>query len=105
MSEIRQSVVDIHTLVTHRRLPVAMASAFGKKIDGIVKEALAAISDSDAGRALRPLLQAIRDGAAQIASQSSSVEKIDGLGKISEALDQYGRDFDDATWRGLQKIE
>ncbi len=104
MVAIRALVIDHHTLITHRRLPVAMARSFA----GGVTQAVAAIRDetsitADARAALEPLLVSIESSAQSIGAGGDSIRQMDALFAMTRALEAYGQSFDHPDWKPIQE--
>jgi hypothetical protein len=104
MVAIRALVIDHHTLITHRRLPVAMARSFA----GGVAQSVAAIRDetavpADARAALDPLLVTIDASAQTIGTGGDSIRQMDALFAMTRALEAYGQAFDHPDWKPIQE--
>lgn len=104
MEGIRRRVINIHTLITHRRLPIAGAAQFGRDVDADVERV------SKARQALHqqndpiaPILQKIRQGATTIAHPTVERGQVDGLVDVVSALEIYGASFDHPGWQRLQQ--
>lgn len=104
MEAIRARVIDAHTLITHRRMPVAaarqFASAMKSDAESIAKIRSEKLPPPDA---LDPVLQKITAGADAVAGQVPGREPIDGLVDIVGALEMYASTFDHPGWKGLQQ--
>lgn len=103
MAAIRAAVIDHHTLITHRRLPVAMARSFASR----VAQSLAAIRATtgvaaEARAALDPLLQTIDGSAQTIGAGGDSIRQMDALFAMTKALETYGETFDHPDWKPIQ---
>lgn len=103
MENIRAAVVDHHTLITHRRLPPAMAASFARRIEG----SIAAIRDGtilsgDARTRLDALLDTIKSAAQMIGMSGDSVRQIEALFTITRTLESYQAEFDHPGWKPLQ---
>jgi hypothetical protein len=104
MESIRESIIEHHTLITHRRLPVAMARSFA----GGVGQAVALIRDetavpADARAALDPLLVTIDASAQTIGAGGDSIRQMDALSAMTRALEAYGQSFDHPDWKPIQE--
>ncbi len=104
MESIRASIIEHHTLITHRRLPVAMARSFA----GDVGQTVALIREesavpADARAALDPLLVTIDTSAQTIGAGGDGVRQINALFAMSRALEAYGQSFDHPDWKPLQE--
>ena len=103
MNDIRTEVVNHHTLITHRRLPVAMARSFagrvGSSVSNIRHESKV---EANARRALDPLLDTIDSSAQVIGAGGDSVRQMDALFSMTRALETYGQTFDDPGWKPVQ---
>lgn len=103
MEHIRQRVIDVHTLITHRRMPVESAKHFAKDV-------IDDVSRIEAHRAagvrikdpIVPILHQIKQGATAIAEPKSDRSQIDGLFDVVAGLEAYGAAFDHPGWRRLQ---
>lgn len=103
MERIRTEIVNHHTLITHRRLPVAMAAAFSKNIDAVVSDVRKRTTVSDEARAvLDPLLTTIIQSAQLIGAGGDSIRQMDALFAMTKALDDYGNLFDHPGWKSVQ---
>jgi hypothetical protein len=103
MKIIRGLTLDIHSLVTHRRLSPAAGQSFHNKITAAVsriQEGTTMIGDPP--DSITALVQDISAGAAAIAGKDPSTEPIDGIVLIDDALARYGTLFDDPTWQPLR---
>lgn len=103
MNEIRTEVVNHHTLITHRRLPVAKARSFASRVGSSVSNIRHGSKvEANARMALDPLLDTI-DGSAQvIGGGGDSVRQMDALFSMTRALETYGQTFDDPGWKPVQ---
>jgi hypothetical protein len=104
MSKIRSAVINHHTLITHRRLPVAMARSFARDVEQSV--ALIRRDTRVSGEAqsvLDPLLVTIESSAQTIGAGGDSIRQMDALFALSKALDTYGEAFDDDNWKPIQE--
>lgn len=106
MEAIRQRVINVHTLITHRRMPVASAAQFARETIADVARIEKLRMKSDAERKLdpiSPILQRIAAGAATIAQPSPDRGQVDGLVDVVSALEIYGATFDHPGWRSLRQ--
>lgn len=106
MERIRTEIIDHHTLITHRRLPVAMAAAFLKNIDASVSDIRKRTTVSGEARAvLDPLLTTIFQSARTIGAGGDSIRQMDALFAMTKALESYGKSFDHPGWKSVQARE
>lgn len=103
MKIIRDLTLDIHSLVTHRRLSPAAGRTFQDKIKASLGRIEAGTTLIGEPRdSLTALVQDISAGAAAIAGKDPSTEPIDGIVLIDDALARYGTLFDDPAWEPLR---
>lgn len=103
MAAIRKATLDSHTLVTHRRMPVAEARRFAEFVMREAREIKAHVALSgEAKTEIEALLGEIVIGAEAVAGWGGDVTAIDGIVRIDAALARYGKRFDDPTWRPLR---
>lgn len=103
MDAIRAAVVDHHTLITHRRLPVATAQSFARRVEAAVDAIASHTGVAPEARArLDPLLATIAENARTIGAGGDSLRQMDALFAIAKALDDYGAHFDHPGWTPLQ---
>lgn len=103
MKVIRDLTLNIHSLVTHRRLSPADGRTFHAKITAAlsrIEEGTSLIGEPQ--DTITALVQDITAGAAAIAGKDPSTEPIDGIVLIDDALDRYGTLFDDPAWQPLR---
>jgi hypothetical protein len=104
MSDIRAAVIDHHTLITHRRLPVAMAQKFKTRVTHTITAIRTTTGvPADVRAALDPLLETIDASAGIIGIGGDSVGQMDALFALTKALETYGRTFDDPDWKPIQE--
>lgn len=106
MEAIRQRVINVHTLITHRRMPVATAAQFARETNADVAkiEKLRAKADVQTQPdPITPILKQIMAGAATIAQPSPERVQVDGLVDVVSALETYGATFDHPGWRSLRQ--
>lgn len=104
METIRRRVINIHTLITHRRLPIAGAAQFGREVDADVERVSQARQALDQHHdPMAPILQQIRQGATTIAHPTVERGQVDGLVDVVSALETYGATFDHPGWQRLQQ--
>lgn len=103
MASIRTSVINAHTLITHRRLPSAAAKKFAADVKQQTERILNADARDAATEQLAPLLRRIGDGADAVAAPKGQQDAIDGLLAIVTALNDYASRFEHPGWRGLQE--
>jgi hypothetical protein len=105
MTAIRDAVADVHSLVTHRRLPKQMAVSFAEKVARSVAAIRAEPSHEAAARQVfEPLLVQISSGAEAVAGRNPAVGPIDGIVAIDEALAIYPKRFDHPGWKGAREL-
>lgn len=103
LTEIRSLVLRHHTLITHRRISPDDARRFAADIQREADRTVTGLLLSGEPRdEARRLLAAIDAGAAQVARNAGSIEAVDGLMRIDEALEAYGQRFDHPDWRPLR---
>ncbi len=104
MVAIRAAIIDHHTLITHRRLPVAMARSFASH----VAQSLATIRATtgvaaEARAALDALLGTIEASVRTIGAGGDSIRQMDALFAMTKALETYGQTFDHPDWKPIQE--
>jgi hypothetical protein len=104
MDAIRAAIIDHHTLITHRRLPVAMAQAFKFRVGQSVDAIRSTTGVPDASRAaLEPLLGTIDSSSQVISAGGDSIRQMDALFAMTKALETYGQTFDHPGWKPIQE--
>ncbi len=104
MTGIRSAVIDHHTLITHRRLPVAMARSFASNVGSAVSSIRSGTSlPAKARAALNPLLDTIDTSAKVIGGGGDSIRQMDALFALTKALADYGDAFDHPDWKPIQE--
>lgn len=106
MEAIRQRVINVHTLITHRRMPVATAAQFARETSADIAriEQLRGKSDGQSqADPITAILKQITSGAATIAQPSHERGQVDGLVDVVSALETYGATFDHPGWRSLRQ--
>jgi hypothetical protein len=104
MTAIRASVIDHHTLITHRRLPVAMALSFSAQIAQSLATIRATTAVPEEARAaLDSLLGTIDASAQTIGAGGDSIRQMDALFAMTKALETYGQTFDHPDWKPVQE--
>lgn len=98
MAEIRQRVLDTHTLITHRRLSPQAGRAFSKSITGLAVRLEEAGPDHATGQ----ISELLKEGAHVIGQPPSGNAHLDGLQKIEIALNLYSKLFEDDDWKPLR---
>jgi hypothetical protein len=104
MEAIRASIIENHTLITHRRMPVAMARSFAASVEqavGGIRESTAIPSEARA--VLDPLLRTIEASATAIGAGGDSIAQMDALFAMTKALETYGQTFDHPDWKPIQE--
>lgn len=103
MAAIRQATLDVHTLVTHRRMPPDMATRYAVTVTGRIHDIRAVTTrPADVVRELEPLLSSLALGAEAVAGRGGELDPISGILSVGEALELYGRRFDDPQWQPLR---
>lgn len=104
MAAIRGAVIDHHTLITHRRLPVARAKMFAADVS---RDVAAIRSKTDVGpqsrAVLEPILTDIETGAQTIGAGGDSIRQMDALFAMTKALEAYGAAFEHPDWKPIQE--
>jgi hypothetical protein len=104
MMSIRASIIDHHTLITHRRLPVARARSFASSIERIVAAIRTETTVASSSRAvLDPLLVTILTSAQAISAGGDSIQQMDALFAITKAIETYGETFDHPDWKPIRE--
>lgn len=103
MARIRDLTRDVHTLVTHRRMPPAEARKFHASVKEAVLRIDAAATLIGAPREkLTAVTQDLVAGAAAVAGLDKSLDPIDGIVLIDDALARYADFFDHPDWQPLR---
>ncbi len=103
MKTIRDLTLNAHTLVTHRRLPPADAKTFHARVKAAVERLRSGtMLDGGVRDELENLTRDILVGAEAIARSPSSMEAIDGIVSIDDALVRYATGFDHPGWQPLR---
>lgn len=103
MATVHAEIVNHHTLITHRRLPKAMATSSAAKITAAVQSIRSGTTLSGAARVdLDALLDRIQHGAGLIGGSSDSLQQMDGLFAMTAALEEYGVRFAHPGWSPVQ---
>lgn len=104
MEAIRTAVINNHTLITHRRFPPPMAAGFASHVKAKVEEIKANARVPDAARKdLDAVLSEIATGASLIAPSGQPSNAMDGLFRITDALEFYAARFDHPGWMPIQE--
>lgn len=104
MDAIRRRVINVHSLITHRRMPIAGAAQFSRDTTTDVSRIWQVRSAMDVNTdPLAPLLHKIEAGAAAIAHPTPERGQVDGLVDVVSALEEYGTVFDHPGWPRLQQ--
>ncbi len=105
MTEIRNLVADNHSLVTHRRMPKAMAlkmsSSVQAQINSIRKNSTL---QGDARMEMSAILADLETGAKAVAGESKEISQIDGIVLMDEALAQYANQFEHPGWKAPREL-
>lgn len=104
MDALRRRVINVHSLITHRRMPVAAAAQFAREAEADVAriKAVRAVSDLNPDP-MTVILRKIEVGAAAIAHPTPERGQVDGLVDVVSALEEYGTAFDHPGWRRIQQ--
>jgi hypothetical protein len=103
MTTIRDLTLDVHTLITHRRMPAADARKYHPRIHQSVAKIEAGTMLTGAPReTLAALLQDFLTGAAAVAGVDKSMDPIDGIVLIDDALSRYDDLFEHPGWMPLR---
>jgi hypothetical protein len=103
MSTIRDLAVANQSLITHRRLPVAAAGRFAADIRAAAADIRAnARLDPEASLEIDRLLSRIVAAADAVAETNKSLDPIDAIFEIDDALEAYASRFEHADWRPLR---
>ena len=103
MREIRNLTADVHTLVTHRRMPPAEARAYNSKIEAAVARIEAGTTlTGEAREEIEKLARFIARGARAVAREDD-MDPIDGIVIIDESLAVYAKRFDHPEWKPLRE--
>lgn len=103
MKAVRDLTLNAHTLVTHRRMPLADARTFHARVKAAVERIDAGTTLTGAARdEIGKLTSGIATGAAAVAGAAPSTTPIDGIIAIDEALALYARRFDHPGWQPLR---
>jgi hypothetical protein len=102
MKAIRDLTLDVHTLVTHRRLPPADARTYHAR----VKEAIARLKagtqmSGEAREEIEKLAGYIEKGASAVAGEDK-IGAIDGVLIVDDSLSIYAQRFDHPGWQPLR---
>lgn len=104
MTAIRAAIIDHHTLITHRRLPVAMAQSFKSRVGRSVTAIRSTTGVPETSReALDPLLETIDASSQVIGAGGDSIRQMDALFAMTKALETYGHTFDHPDWKPIQE--
>lgn len=102
MTAIRDLTLNVHTLVTHRRMPPADAKSYNAKIKAsVARIETEATMTGEAGEEIAKLTSAIARGAEAVAREND-IDPIDGIVIIDESLATYGERFDHPDWQPLR---
>ena len=103
MKAVRDLTLNVHTLVTHRRMPPADARTFHVRVKAAV-ERLRSETTLDGGERdeIENLTRTILEGAEAVAGQNTSMTPIDGIIAIDAALALYAQRFDHPGWQPLR---
>lgn len=103
MKAIRDLTLNVHTLVTHRRMPPAEARTFHERITAAVERLEDGTTLTDASRdEIAALAHDISEGAAAVAGLDETMSPIDGIVAIDEALSLYAKRFEHPGWQPLR---
>lgn len=103
MKAIRDLTLNVHTLVTHRRMPPADARTYHARVKAAVERLKAGTQVTGAAREeIEKLARFIERGAGAVAGADSSMSAIDGILIIDESLGIYAQRFDHPGWQPLR---
>lgn len=98
MAAIRKLVRDVHSLITHRRLPPDQARRFATDL----KRYVTALKANTSEPRLNEILTLLAEAAEQIGAPVSGNSHLDALDKIDAALNRYPQLIDDPEWKPLR---
>lgn len=102
MVAIRDLTLNVHTLVTHRRMPPADAKSYNAKIKAsVARIKTGSTMTGEAREEIEKLASAIARGAEAVARENE-IDPIDGIVIIDENLATYGERFDHPDWQPLR---
>ena len=107
MVQIRQIVTDNHSLVTHRRMPVVRAQKIAKQVIDLLRAIRKVDVDGakNTGQAaLEKILNNLELGIRAVARADKTLNPIDGIVLMDEALAKYARNFDHPGWKGVREL-
>lgn len=103
MKAIRDLTINVHTLVTHRRMPPADARTYHGRVKASVERLRAGTQvNGDARAEIETLAGSIEQGAGAVAGTDRSMTPIDGILIIDEQLAIYAKRFDHPGWQPLR---
>ncbi|MCC7251731.1 hypothetical protein [Hyphomicrobium sp.] len=103
MKAIRDLTLNVHTLVTHRRMPPADARTFHTRVKAAVERLKAGTQvQAETRGEIEKLASYIERGAAAVAGADSSMSPIDGILIIDDSLAIYAQRFDHPDWQPLR---
>lgn len=102
MKAIRDLTSNVHTLVTHRRMPPADARAYHAKVKASVARIKAGTQmTGEAREEIEKLAGYVEKGASAVAGQDT-IEAIDGILLVDDSLTIYAQRFEHPGWRPLR---
>lgn len=103
MKTIRDLTINVHTLVTHRRMPPADARTFNGRVKASVERLRAGTTaKGEALAEIEKIAGSIEQGAGAVAGADSAMTPIDGILIIDEQLALYAKRFDHPGWQPLR---
>lgn len=103
MKAIRDLTLNVHTLVTHRRMPPADARTYRARVAASLGRLRTGTQVTGAAREeIETLAGQIERGAGAVAGADGSLSPIDGILVIDEALGVYAARFDHPGWQPLR---
>lgn len=102
MKAIRDLTANVHTLVTHRRMPPADARTYLAKVKAAVARIKAGTTMAgEAREEIEKLAGYIEKGASAVAGEDK-MEAIDGILIVDDSLSIYAQRFDHPDWQPLR---
>lgn len=103
MKAIRDLTLNVHTLVTHRRMPPADARRYHARVKAALGRLKAGTQVAGAAREeIEKLAGTIERGAGAVAGTDAAMSPIDGILIIDESLGIYAQRFDHPGWQPLR---
>lgn len=101
MGELRKTVINHHTLITHRRLPKASAVVLAGDLRRTAHQ-LRGNAGGEGDAILTQYATELERGADAIAGAHEGRSALDGLFDLVGVLESYPVHFDHPGWKGLQ---